>query len=617
VTIARRLWLAVAILVLAVGIRNVAEIFSFRSYQEVEGLRTAGQAVLAHSEEMLKDLETAQSSERGFLLTQRPSYLAPYAAAKDGAYGHLALLEEAAPVWAISSDMAQLSSIVHSEFSALDRGIGLQESGRRSQALALVSRGDGERYMNQAGELIEHFQQRMKLTLDARAATSNRLYATLRTYMFVASPLVLFFLIGTILLVTRQVKRSAAALQAAMAAVSLSAHPKPISKPPTDELGSVVTAFNLMVERLAHEQTERTAAETSLVESNRELSDRERTMNLLLQTSERLATVKDQSEFAAVVQLFIPQIIPTHPGCLYVLDASRNALEAIASWNSPRSASERIPVDECFAACHGQAYFLAEAEAELCRHAACFPTLGFRCVPLISQGEVLGVIYLEASQDAGSFDEGARQKLMLISDTLGLALGNLLLRERLQTESVRDPLTDVFNRRFLREVLAFELARAAQTGLPFSLMMLDIDHFKSFNDVYGHEVGDIVLKELAGTLRQHSRKNDIVCRWGGEEFLLVFPTMGSEAAYERAEMLREAIKTIVISSEGRRVDQITVSAGVATYPGAGLEAESLIAAADRALYEAKRSGRDRVILADGSKVSRSTAAGATISEEIS
>jgi diguanylate cyclase (GGDEF)-like protein len=165
---------------------------------------------------------------------------------------------------------------------------------------------------------------------------------------------------------------------------------------------------------------------------------------------------------------------------------------------------------------------------------------------------------------------------------------------------VRDPLTDVFNRRFLNEVLAFELARASQTGQPFSLMMLDIDHFKHFNDVYGHETGDVVLKELAETLRRHSRKNDIVCRWGGEEFLLVFPTMDSEAAYERAEMLREAIKTIVIISEGRRVDQITASAGVATYPGAGLDAEGLTAAADRALYEAKHAGRDRVVIAHGS-----------------
>ncbi|MGP6188864.1 MAG: diguanylate cyclase [Vulcanimicrobiaceae bacterium] len=599
-TIARRLWLATAIIVLVLLIHNAAEVFVFQSYREVESLRTNGQAVLAHSESLLKDLQTAQSSERGYLLTQRSSYLGPYAGAKDGALGHLERLEELAPSWSIKPAVSALSAAVASEFADLDRGITLQESGRRSEALALASGGQDERFMDQAGKLAEQSAETLKLTLDKRAATANELYRVLWGYMFLAGPLVLIFLVVTIRLVTGQVKRSTSTLQAAMAAVSLSAHPKPISSAPSDELGSVVTAFNHMVERLAHEQAERSLAEDSLVASNLELSDRERTMNLLLQTSEQLATVKDQSEFAGVVQRFVPQIIRKLPGCLYVLDESRTSLEACATWNSPQWASESIPVQECFAACHGQAYFFAEADAELCPHAASCASRSSRCVPLMSQAEVIGVIYLEADQSAADLDEGDRQKLMLVSDTLGLALGNLRLRERLRTESVRDPLTDVFNRRFLNEVLAFELARASQTGQPFSLMMLDIDHFKHFNDVYGHETGDVVLKELAETLRRHSRKNDIVCRWGGEEFLLVFPTMDSEAAYERAEMLREAIKTIVIISEGRRVDQITASAGVATYPGAGLDAEGLTAAADRALYEAKHAGRDRVVIAHGS-----------------
>ena len=115
--------------------------------------------------------------------------------------------------------------------------------------------------------------------------------------------------------------------------------------------------------------------------------------------------------------------------------------------------------------------------------AGCFPDTALRCVPLTSQGEVIGVLYVESPRGAEQFDEGNRQKLLLLSDTLGLALGNLRLRERLRTESVRDPLTGVFNRRFLHEVLAFELARSAQSGQPFSLMMLDIDHFKDFNDI--------------------------------------------------------------------------------------------------------------------------------------
>jgi diguanylate cyclase (GGDEF)-like protein len=603
-TIAQRMWVAAAIIALAVALRSVAGLVAFQSYGDVAAFSAAGQAVLAHSEELLKDVETARSSERGYLLTGKAGELAPYENAKDGARGHLELLEGLAPPWSAALNAGELRAVVDAEFSELDRSIVLQEAGKRKQALALAASGNEQRFMNEANVLAERSQQRLKVILDGRAARANALRRLLTGFMLVADLFVVLVLLVTIRSVTNQVKRSTAALQGAMAAVSLSAHPRPISTPPHDELGSAVTAFNHMVERLAHEQAERTAIETSLVASNRELSERERTMNLLLQMSEQLATVKDQHEFAAVAQRFVPQIILTHPGRLYVLDESRSALEAIAGWNSPQAVSERIPADECLAARYGQAYVLAGAEAESCRHAGCFPDTALRCVPLTSQGEVIGVLYVESPRGTEQFDEGNRQKLLLLSDTLGLALGNLRLRERLRTESVRDPLTGVFNRRFLHEVLAFELARSAQSGQPFSLMMLDIDHFKDFNDIYGHETGDLVLVELAETLRRYSRKNDIVCRWGGEEFLLVFPTMDAEAAYERAEMLREAIKAIVVTSEGRRVDLVTVSAGVATYPGAGLEAETLIAAADRALYEAKRSGRDRVVLAHASAAVR-------------
>jgi diguanylate cyclase (GGDEF)-like protein len=601
VTIARRLWLAALIIVLGVTIRSITEVVAFQSYGDVENLRTAGQAVLGHSDALLKDLETAQSSERGYLLTQQAGELGPYASAKDGAYGHLERLEEAAPSWSILPEVAALSSMVHDEFSDLDRCIALQESGRRREALAFASSEQSQQYGDKVAELTERSEQRLKLMLDARTATVNILHRRLWASMFIAPAIVILVLVVTIRLVTTQLKRSSAALQGAMAKVSLSADPKPISSPaPNDELRSVVVAFNHMVERLAHEQIERAAAEANLV-------DRERTMNLLRQTSEQLATVKDQAEFAEVVEVYVPQIIPARPGCLYVLDASRTGLDAIACWNSPRTAPERMPVDECFAACHGQEFSFAEGETELCLHAAAFPATGFHCVPLISQREVIGVLYLETELETAGFDGDERQKLLHVSNTLGFALGNLRLREKLKIESVRDPLTDVYNRRFLHEVLSFELARSGQTGQPFSVMMLDIDHFKHFNDVYGHDTGDVVLKELADTLRRHSRKNDIVCRWGGEEFLLVFPTMDSQAALERAEMLREAIKTIVIVTNGRRVDQVTVSAGIATYPVVGLEAEALIAAADRALYEAKRAGRDRVMLAHGTAVAQERA----------
>lgn len=168
-----------------------------------------------------------------------------------------------------------------------------------------------------------------------------------------------------------------------------------------------------------------------------------------------------------------------------------------------------------------------------------------------------------------------------------------LLQSQLREQAIRDALTNLFNRRYLEETLERELARAAREGYPLCTVMMDIDHFKNVNDTYGHEAGDLVLKTLADMVTSQSRQGDFVCRYGGEEFVLVMPNINIEVAKERVNSLHRSISSLYIPF-GRFNINITVSMGLSSYPLHGETKGDLLRAADRALYAAKNMGRNRV-----------------------
>jgi diguanylate cyclase (GGDEF)-like protein len=191
-----------------------------------------------------------------------------------------------------------------------------------------------------------------------------------------------------------------------------------------------------------------------------------------------------------------------------------------------------------------------------------------------------------------------RQQLgRLVADSLALALANLRLRDRLQQQSIRDPLTGLFNRRYLEETLEREVHRARREQQPVGVVMFDIDFFKQFNDTLGHEAGDHVLREVGHLLRDHTRGQDVACRFGGEEFTLLMPGATLAATQARAELLRAAVAALELSLHGQPLRRLTISAGVALCPDQGVTGAVVLRAADQALYAAKEAGRNRVVVA--------------------
>ncbi|HVI90921.1 MAG TPA: diguanylate cyclase [Dongiaceae bacterium] len=380
-----------------------------------------------------------------------------------------------------------------------------------------------------------------------------------------------------------------------------------------DELSRLGRSFNSMVAELREERTSRQHAEEEVLRSNEslalrsaELEDRTRTIDLLGRMSNRLPGCADEAEFVEVIERFAPQILPGIPGILYTLSNSQTLLRQIGSWNTPQGSPAEFTPVECWGLRRGQPHTIANVSADIvCNHVDRTRVHGYRCMPLTAQGENVGLLYLEEAEDQ-TIDE---RDLAVLTETIAFALANLRLRERLRNQSVRDPLTDLFNRRYLEETLELEFSRTRRDQRPLSVIMLDIDHFKRFNDLHGHDAGDLVLKAVGQLLKRTIRTGDVPCRYGGEEFILVLPGNTVEEAGSLAERIRGAAEEIEINHKNAPLGKITVSLGIAAFPQSGATVTEVLNAADQALYQAKRNGRNQSAMApDAERKSEAAAA---------
>ena len=219
------------------------------------------------------------------------------------------------------------------------------------------------------------------------------------------------------------------------------------------------------------------------------------------------------------------------------------------------------------------------------------------CMPMMAHGETLGLLCIGADQFADRNKEFPEiQLIRALAENSSLALANLKLREVLRSQSVRDPLTNLYNRRYMEEFLDGQLSRALRKKSSLALMMLDVDHFKTFNDTFGHDAGDMVLRTLGSILTTKLRKEDVICRFGGEEFAIILPDASAESALPRAEQLCAAIRETTLVFHEQPLPPVSISVGLAIFPEDGTTRESLLKSADAALYQAKSNGRDRVVM---------------------
>ncbi len=322
----------------------------------------------------------------------------------------------------------------------------------------------------------------------------------------------------------------------------------------------------------------------------------ERLLSSLATMTQRLQSCRNDSEIADVVSRFAPQIWRRVPGALYVLSASENVMRAAASWNSPAGLKDSFAPIECWALRRGRSHTVRDVGHEVvCPHVDQHNVNRYSCLPLAAQGETLGMLYFETPMLSVEADgSNVSSNINIFAENIALALGNQRLREKLRDQSVHDPLTGLFNRRFLEEALELNIARAVRGGSSLSVIMGDIDLFKNFNDGFGHDAGDFVLKRIAELMQAAIRTGDIACRYGGEEFLLLLPGAELRDARERAEKVRKAIKSTEMIFRGQSLGAVTLSFGVAAFPVHAADGKSLITAADAAMYAAKNAGRDRV-----------------------
>jgi diguanylate cyclase (GGDEF)-like protein len=312
-----------------------------------------------------------------------------------------------------------------------------------------------------------------------------------------------------------------------------------------------------------------------------------------------------ETEACAAVERFGPRLWPGATGAVYLLHPDEEYLVRAASWGDGSLHESTLSLRDCWAMRRSELHWVRDADDELpCAHVEraelALPSV---CVPLMSQGRMLGLLNLQrlaktaTSPDHGVPTDPAAALAKMAAEDLSFMLASLSLRESLREQSIRDSLTGLYNRRFAEEFLVREIARAGRRPHPLSLVVLDIDHFKQINDTFGHIAGDMVLRKIGLVLQAHVRTSDVACRMGGEEFSLVFAELPLPVAVQRAEDIREALRKVSLTYESRVLDPVTASFGVAAYPDHGRTAEALFRAADRALYEAKRAGRDRVITA--------------------
>jgi diguanylate cyclase (GGDEF)-like protein len=366
---------------------------------------------------------------------------------------------------------------------------------------------------------------------------------------------------------------------------------------------TLLVLFGLLLrDALLRQRTGRQTAETNdrLARSVQALEDQARESELLTSARDELQLCVDVQQVYQSATNSFAHLLAGPGGSLCMINNSRQLVEVVSSWDGrggPRAIEDFYAPESCCGLRSGQLRWrLPKVSRIHCTHfAEGAAAERYLCVPIVAHGNTLGMLYVQCETDedvslVGQHMDGLQQLLQLT----GMAIATLNLRTKLENQSISDSLTGLFNRHFMQISLERELARAARRKQVLAVFMLDLDHFKKFNDGYGHGAGDMALRAIADIFRASVRTEDIACRYGGEEFTIILPDVSQLVAMDRAESIRRAVETMRLPVEGDVLGGFTVSIGVALYPADGESADLLLRRADQALYRAKRLGRNKV-----------------------
>lgn len=367
----------------------------------------------------------------------------------------------------------------------------------------------------------------------------------------------------------------------------------------------LLTAKEELEQRIAERTHEIAATNGELKQTVARLNIRRVEMARLSEMVNFFQACRDLDEALGLAKSQWQSMFPGLSGTLFLMKASHNLLEKAVSWGQPFELEPCHLPDECWALRRGKPHKTGGADGmAVCHHLSSVESHQHICLPLSAHGEILGTLCLHLPEAldgvSGNGDRrsGDREAFYAaVAESLALAISNLRLREMLRNQAIRDQLTGLYNRRYLLETVERELHRAAARDQHLTMVMLDLDHFKRFNDTFGHAAGDAVLARFGVILREWKRGEDIVARYGGEEFAIVLPDTPADPAFERLELLRKTIETTAIEHHGQLLPPLTISGGFAVYPLHAVDRDALISIADKALYRSKRDGRNRMTLA--------------------
>jgi len=383
---------------------------------------------------------------------------------------------------------------------------------------------------------------------------------------------------------------------------------KKISETQIDELKETNTKLQ---EELAERKKTDTAlkeANLKLVQSLTQLEQRNLELTYLTEMGELIQACMTMDEAFAVSARFLKKIFPNEGGAVFLSGKSVNIVEAVVIWGESLEGELVFSRDECWAFRKGHTHIIVESgSGDICRHLKNKDVKSYICIPMMAQGNAIGMLHLQKNickhdikQEAEKDWPGSKRRLMTaVAEHLSLAFANLKLQETLRQQAVHDSLTGLYNRRYMMDMLEREVRRAVRSRTSVGVIMLDLDHFKNINDNYGHECGDMVLQEMGRFLQTHVRQEDIVCRYGGEEFIIIMPGTALDVCKNRARSLWNGIKNIQIQVDGYTISHLSVSIGIAMSSNETItDASELLRMADAALYKAKEKGRDTIVIAE-------------------